>query len=273
MKEEPDNDYTKVDYHFHSAYSFDSEAPPVDMVEEALKKGLKEICFTEHKDLEPQYFVVDFYDDSRVTASIKALQREYAGRIRIKKGVELDFQTETIPDFEKFIDTYKFDYILASVHALEHEFVGPEFFHRKKPDEAFRLYFDEVLSLSTLKSFDILGHLDYVKRHSPVKLNPEKYESVLRRILDNIISNGKGVELNTSGWRHAPGEPYPSPFILKLYREMGGEIVTIGSDAHNAGDMGRDIDRGLKLLEEIGFSGIYLFEDRKKEKIYFRTIA
>jgi histidinol-phosphatase (PHP family) len=258
-----------VDYHFHSLYSFDSETSPVEIVESALKKGLKEICFTEHKDLEPQYFVVDFYDDSRVSASISALKRKYDERIEIRKGVELDFQTETIPDFEKFIETHEFDYIIASVHAIEHEFVGPEFFETRDPDRAFELYFDEVLSLSKLKSFDTVGHMDYVKRHSPVKLNPDKYEEVFSEILGNVITNGKGIELNTSGWRHGLGEPYPSPYILKIYREMGGEVITIGSDAHNAEDIGRDIDRAISLLKEIGFTGIFTFKNRVKKKIFF----
>jgi histidinol-phosphatase (PHP family) len=258
-----------TDYHFHSLYSFDSETPPVEIVETALKKGLKEICFTEHKDLELQYFVVDFYDDSRVSASINALKREYGERIKIRKGVELDFQTETIPDFEKFVETYEFDFILASVHAIEHDFVGPEFFETREPDRAFELYFDEVLSLSRLTSFDVLGHMDYVKRHSPVKLNPGKYKEIFRQILGNIIKNGKGIELNTSGWRHNPGEPYPSTYILKMYREMGGEIITVGSDAHKAEDIGRDFDKALKLLEETGFTGVYVFENRRMMKINF----
>jgi histidinol-phosphatase (PHP family) len=260
-----------ADYHLHSSFSYDTKHPARVMVEAAIEKRLGEICFTEHKDLDPDFELTKFYKDEPYTREIDRLAGEFESKIFIRKGIEIDYTSRVTGEFEKFLSTNNFDFVLASVHALEGDFVGPKFFKNHDPKTAYRDYFQEVLALSRLTSFDVVGHLDYVKRFGSKKLplDPQKHEPVLREILENLIKNGKGLELNTAGWRHELGEPYPSPYILRLYREMGGEIVTLGADAHRPADLAYSFDRGISLLSEIGFNGIYVFKARKPEKIFF----
>lgn len=257
------------DYHIHSSFSFDSQAPCEDFVLAAINEGMGEICFTEHKDLDPFYNETGFYKDEPYENGIKRLQGKYSGQIGIRKGVELDFQSKTAVDFEEFVRTHDFDFVIGGVHALEHQFVDSYYFRGKDPDKVYRDYLLEVLSLSTLKSFDVLGHLDYVTRFSPAgaPLDPVKYDDIIGEILRNIIRNGKGIELNTSGWRHGIGKPFPGIAILKKYKKLGGSIITMGSDSHRPQDVGSDFDRGARLLREIGLDGIYVFENHRPARI------
>jgi len=262
----------RVDYHIHSSFSLDSETPAREIVEAAIEKQLCEICLTEHKDIDPYYKWTDYYRDEPFQREVKNLQRQFGKSIKIKKGVEMDFQAEMVEEFENFLQRFDFDFVISSVHALEHEFIGSDFFESRDPDKSHRDYLEEVLSLSRLKSFDVIGHLDYIKRHSWKFLNfePLRYEKIFREIFSNLIKNKKGLEINTSGFKHVHGQPYPSFELVKIFREMGGEIVTIGSDAHRAQDVGKDIEKGVEVLKKAGFDGFYVFEKRKPLKILFR---
>jgi len=260
-----------VDFHIHSMFSEDSNTPTDDVVSSAIERGLSQICFTEHKDLDVFYKGADYYNDGDYSAEIKKLKDKYRGTIEIRKGVEIDFQVGTIPLFEEFLKKYSFDFVLASVHVLSHEFVDDDFFRKNDPDKSYREYLEQVLALSKRTSYNVVGHLDYVKRFGSefLAFEPEKYRDILVEILGNIIHNNRGIELNTAGWRHPHGESYPSPYILKLYRKMGGEIITIGSDAHVAKHVGSSIGRAIKLLSEVGFDGLYVFRNRIPQKILF----
>ncbi len=260
-----------MDYHIHSMFSEDSNTPTNEIVSSAINRGLSQICFTEHKDLDVFYKGTDYYKDRNYSIEIERLKDKYKGTIEIRKGVEVDFQEGTIPLFEDFLNKYSFDFVIASVHVLRHEFVDDNFFRKNDPDKSYKEYLEQVLSLSKRDSYDVAGHIDYAKRFGSefLEFNPEKYRDMLIEILGNIIRNKKGIELNTGGWRHSHGESYPSEYILKLYRDMGGEIITIGSDAHIAGHVGFSIKRAIKLLEKIGFDGVYAFKNRMPQKILF----
>jgi len=262
---------TPPDYHVHSYFSFDSSAEPEDFIRSAIDKGMNEICFTEHKDLDPYYPMTNFYDDVSYSEEIFSLREKYKGIIAVKKGIELDFQAETASDFKEITKKYQYDFTLASVHALEHEFIGEEFFKSRDICKAYKDYMEEVLLLSETGCFDVLGHFDYVKRFGCLQLpfEPEKYKGIIKKILLNLIKNGRGIEVNTSGWRHAPKEPYPSPYILSLYKKLGGEIITIGSDAHKPSDVGGFMGRAVALLKEIGFDGVRIFSKHRALKFLF----
>jgi histidinol-phosphatase (PHP family) len=260
-----------ADYHVHSSFSFDARFSPARMVEGALEKGIGEICFTEHKDLDPFYNETGYYKDGPYSAEIAALQEKYRGRIVIKKGVEVDYQSSTEKEFQEFLGRHSFDFVLASVHALEHCFVDEGYFQGRSPGKVYEDYLREVLALSRLQSFDVLGHLDYFTRFSPEDhpFDPARHQGILREILKNLAKNGRGLELNTSGWRHGIGKPFPSPAILKMFREEGGEVVTIGSDSHHPRDLASRFTQGIELLQDAGFTGIYLFTGRKASKVPF----
>lgn len=261
----------KIDYHIHSRFSEDSSTPTDEIVSSAIKKGLSQICFTEHKDLDVYYKGTDYYKDGDYSTEIERLKNKYQGTIEIRKGIELDFQEGTIPLFEDFLNKYSFDFVIASVHVLRHEFVDDNFFRKNDPDKSYKEYLEQVLVLSKRDSHDVVGHIDYVKRFGSkfLKFDPRKYRDILVEILGRIIHNKRGIELNTAGWRHPHGESYPSEYILKLYRDIGGEIITVGSDAHIARHVGFSVKRATKLLEKIGFDGVYAFKNRRPQKILF----
>ncbi len=258
-----------IDCHIHSKFSFDSCADSEDMVKQAIQVGLSVVTFTEHKDLEPTYEFLNYYKDKPYTENIERLREKFSKDIKVLKGVELDFQSYTKGDFVEFTKRYQFDFVIGSVHALEHYFVDEDYFKAKNPVGVFKEYFKEVERLSMCDGFDVIGHMDYVKRYGVLfeRIDYPYFEPIFVNIFKNIIERGKGIELNTSGWRHFPREPYPNLYLLNLYKRMGGEIITVGSDAHKVEDVGRDISRAIELLKEIGFKYVYYFEKRKPKKI------
>lgn len=262
-----------IDYHLHSRFSMDSQVKPKEIVEAALERGLSMICFTEHKDTDTSLdeIALDFYRDTTYSEEIKKLQDKYRGALEIGKGVELDFQEETAREGEEFTQSFRFDFVLCSVHALRHRFVDDDFFAQNDPHLVYWEYLEEVRALSRHKFFDVVGHLDYVKRFgsSFLEFEPARYKDIIGEILDNLVKNGKGLELNTAGWRHSHGESYPSEEILKMYRKRGGEIITIGSDAHDRKSVGHALPEAVEMLKKTGFTGVYAFKDRKPEKIDF----
>jgi histidinol-phosphatase (PHP family) len=229
------------------------------------------MCFTDHKDLDPNFEGTLYYDDSAYTDALNHLRREYGDKMEILKGVEVDCQIELTKEAEDFLATYSFDYVLASVHVVRHEFTDAELFYKYPPELIYREYLDESLALSREGFFDILGHADYVKRfgNSFLKFDPTAYGEIYEKILKNIIAGGKGIELNCAGWRHDPKECYPSEFILSMYKNLGGELITLGSDAHNPHVVAHGFEQGVELLKKIGFDGVYYFRERKPVKIKF----
>ncbi|MCE1248179.1 MAG: histidinol-phosphatase HisJ family protein [Firmicutes bacterium] len=264
--------YNKLaDCHIHTEFSWDAKHPVEEMLLSGIDKGLGYMCFTDHKDLDPNFEGTSYYDDSAYTDSVNAVQKKYSDKIEVFKGIELDCQIELMKDARDFLDTYSFDYVLASVHVVRHEFTDAELFYKYPPELIYREYLDEVLALSQTEFFDILGHADYVKRFgdSFLKFDPQAYGEMYEKILKNIIAGGKGIELNCSGWRHDPEECYPSEFILTMYKKLGGELITLGSDAHNPHVVAYSFERGAELLRKVGFDGVYYFRERKPVKIKF----
>ncbi len=250
------------DSHLHSRFSLDSTGAPAEMIETAISRGLAWVTFTEHKDLDPAHPVDrDYFDYGSFCREIGRLRKLFLGRIQILAGVEVDFQRDTADAFDRFTKDHKLDFIMASVHALDHIFLSPGYFNNRDPRQAYRDYLRETLALSKKDGYNILGHLDYVARHAPrdVPMIFEEHEGLIEEILNNIIENGKGIELNTSGFRHGIGRPYPSREILRLYRRLGGRIITLGSDAHTPGDVGDGFDKGVLLLRELGFESVHVF--------------
>lgn len=257
------------DFHVHSRFSVDSTANPEETVNSALKIGISHLCFTEHKDVDGSLNEVNFYNDQLYTIEINRLRTAYKDSIEIFKGVEMDYQLRMSPDVNEFLSAHSFDFVLASVHAVRRKFVGKELFTYANPEEIYREYLQEIYNLSKETFYDVMGHLDYVKRYGSefIEFNPCRYEALIEKILQNIISRGKGIEINTAGFRHYAQESYPSIGILKKYRKMGGEIISLGSDSHDSAQVGFKIEKALKILLECGWKSYYIFKNRQPVKI------
>ncbi|KAA0964975.1 histidinol-phosphatase HisJ family protein [Sporosarcina sp. ANT_H38] len=253
------------DYHMHSSFSADCQFSMEDMIDGAIQKGLTEICFTEHIDYEyPDDTIIFDFDKKDYTRKIIELQEKYEGLIRIKKGVEIGVQPHILTRYEELMDKESFDFVICSMHTAEKKGLHyGEFFENKTIEEAYGIYYSELLyCVKNYKQFNILGHVDLVKRYAQ-KTCANPFHNELTAIFNVIIPEGKGIELNTSGVRYGLTNGMPSDDILKLYKQCGGEIITLGSDAHNPEDIAYQFNGSLQLLQSIGFKYITTFDNKK----------
>lgn len=265
----------KADYHLHSCFSGDSNTPMEDMILKAVSMGLDTICFTEHHDMD---YVISDQDpagkfelntDSYLYDLLK-LRKKYDGQIEISFGVELGLQPHLMRQLALYARSYEFDFIIGSTHLCKKQDVYyPSFFEGRSDEEAYREYFEEVLTnIKKFQNFDVCGHLDYVVRYGASRDKDycyEKYQDILDQILRFLIENEKGLELNTGGLVNGMQEQNPCTGILKRYHELGGEILTIGSDAHSPETIGYAFDRSCELLKELGFRYYCVYQNRIAE--------
>lgn len=279
----------KADYHVHCEFSDDSRELMENQIERAISLGMDEICFTDHVD----YGVKRDWDDPRgieyrtgdqfsaadglmdpianvnypeYFEKLHQMQARYAGRIRIKAGLEFGIQTITIADFEKLYAKYRkdLDFVLLSMHQVDNlEFWTGDFTSGRSQKEYNDAYYEEIYQVQQLFShYSVLAHLDLLARYDPAGAYPfEKEKDRIAAILELAIANGKGIELNTSSWHYGLSDTQPSRKILKLYKDLGGTILTIGSDAHKTEFLGDHFADARRILrEEIGFREFCTFD-------------
>ena len=257
------------DYHIHSMFSADSSEQPDSIIEKAISLGMDEICFTDHNDFNWPVPGENFdLDVSSYIEYMNKLKSKYSSKIDIGIGIECGI---TPTDYElnnKLISENSFDFVIGSCHIVEGlDPYYPEFYEGKTDKEALSLYFNEIKkSIDNFDNFDVLGHMDYVIRYSPYsekKYNIEDYADLVDYILKKLILSGKGIEINTSGLKSGLSFANPNPQILKRYRELGGEIITIGSDAHQSQFVGYEFEKVKGFLNQAGFKYYCIFKNRK----------
>ena len=264
------------DYHLHSAFSDDSDYPMEDVIKDAITNGLDEICFTDHVD----YGVKDEYDAPIHTsfldgqwihnvdypAYFKALEDlsiKYQSKIKIKKGLEFGMQKHTIKDFAKLYHKYEMDFILLSIHQIgDVEFWLNEFQKGKSQKEYNEAYYKELYYLvQNYKDYSVLGHMDLMRRYDMNGEYPfKKVEAIIAAILKQVIKDERGIELNTSSSRYGLKDTMPSKDILKLYLDLGGKIITIGSDSHHPNHLGQGIKEAHSYLYSLGYRQFCTFK-------------
>ena len=277
-----------ADYHIHCKYSDDSEEDLEKIIETAINKGIGEICFTDHVDygikLDKDVFEkidenakkdwikkigrIDLnVDYPNYFKEIEELREKYKDKITIRQGLEFGMQVHTIKDFQKLFDKYKekFDFVILSCHQVnDKEFWTNEFQKGKSIDEYNAEYYEEIYRvMSRYSDYSILGHLDHIQRYNETIYPFEKSREIIVKILKKVIEDNKGIEVNTSSFRYGLKELTPERDILKLYHELGGKIITIGSDAHKAENVGERIPYIQEELKKIGFTDICTFDKMK----------
>ncbi len=253
------------DYHMHSRVSFDGQDTGLALAQAALAKGLKEICFTDHLDYDPlgQMGVLAFEDDA-YSAEYDAL--EVPGLI-IRRGMEFGMTPDNREQFQKDVLRRKFDFVLGSVHFVDDlDVYYPQWWSGKSVWEAERRYLEATLECVRIhQDFDVLAHLTYIaKTHSHPSPRPvpfQEHREIVDEIFRVLVSNGKGLELNTSGMDRCGGF-LPAADYFRRFQELGGEIVTIGSDAHNTQRVGQYSAEACEILKDI-FGYVCTFEGRK----------
>ena len=262
------------DVHMHCRFSGDSDADPEDMIRSAIEKGLDGICFTDHNDYdypqvpdeESEYLI----DPDEYIPYINGLRARYEGQIRIRCGIEIGMQPH-VAKKNRLLQTAPFDFVIGSVHVINgaDPYYPDTYFSIKNERQGFLEYFEENLrNIRLFPEFDVLGHLGYIARYAPHREKYYRladYQDLIDAALRFLIENGKGIECNSSGLRQGLSVPIPSPEILTRYRQMGGEILTIGSDAHNPFDIAADFDRVRHLLISCGFRYYAVYTQRQPE--------
>jgi histidinol-phosphatase (PHP family) len=257
------------DCHVHSSFSGDSQVPPELACDTAIKLGLEGIAFTDHLDIDYPNFDVAFnINFSEYSTFMDTIKLKYKNKLKVLKGIEVGFQPSVIAESKKILDDYVFDFVIGSVHVIDG--MDPyyeDFFVGKTKEQAFKRYLEEIyISLNDFPYFDVIGHIGYVRRYGILddrSLRYVDYCDIIDSILNKAISIGIGLEVNSSGLRGNLGTPIPDFDILRRYKELGGEIISIGSDAHYSEHIGNGFKEISEMLKVIGFKYTTHFESRK----------
>lgn len=255
------------DCHIHTNISHDG----ISSIEEYLKYasliGVDEITFTEHYDdytgLETKLKtldVLDYYNKYLLYKNDEILKTNF--------GIEIGLQPDLVNEIENKVTQYHFDFIIGSSHITckKDMAMDKSFFEGYSRKEAYLRYFKEVLqNIILYNQFDVYGHLDYVVRYGGYdskKIEYSEFKEILDEILTNLIKKDKGIEINTSGIRYGLGNPHPNVDVIKRYKELGGRIITMGSDAHKIQDLAKNFNEAFDILEDVGYKEIAIYHNR-----------
>ena len=278
-----------IDCHTHTQFSVDSEADIRAMIERAIALDLAAYAITDHCECSTWYpkehytetecfdhfhYAADF---ERSLQAVTALKEEYGQKINLICGTELGQATHDMEAAEKAVSDERLDFTIGSLHQLRGE---KDFYYidyqKMTEDEILSLlnrYFQEIYELCKWGKFDVLGHLTYsmryMKRRFGIESDISRFDEIIAESFRELIAKDKGIEINTSGLRQGFGDCFPSLKYVKLFRDLGGRLVTVGSDAHNVEDLGKNIADGFAIARAAGFDRVCYF---KKHKAYFVEI-
>ncbi len=253
------------DFHMHSRVSFDGHDTGAQLARAAVNAGLKEICFTDHRDyLRGAQEQTMLFDLEAYSAEYDSL--EVPG-LTIRRGVEYGLYNDNQERMKRELKQRSYDFVLGSIHFVDDlDVYFGEYWQNKTIFQAQRHYFETMLECVRVhEDFDVLAHMTYLHKGagSPVKtpLPYEDHREIIDEILTILAAKGKGLELNTSGMDRCGGF-LPTPDYFRRFKELGGEIVTIGSDAHRSNRVGQYSFDACQVLKEI-FGYVCTFEGRK----------
>ena len=255
-----------IDHHVHTRYSFDSEASIEEYLINGKRMGLQYIIFTDHQDFGTnEKNFVPLIDYGEYIHTMEKLEKEY--QLPINIGVEIGYEKDHKGEIRSFLNKYPIDFVIASIHYGDGgDFYEGSFFNGMNRRESYGRYFELVLEMvENFHDYDVVGHLDYITRYGPFKnryYEYQEYKDIIDRILKAIIKNNKGIEVNTSGLREKEGRLYPKVELLERYKELGGRVITIGSDAHSSEGYYAGLKEAKGLLKSLGYNKIYYFENR-----------
>ena len=260
------------DFHTHTSFSSDSEASPQSQIKKAISLGMPKLCITDHEDIDypAEYGMPFVFNYDEYYSCLSELRELYADRIDLHIGVELGLQPHLGDVLAEYTANHKFDFIIGSTHLVDRvDTYYPEMFTGLSEYDALLKYFEELLiNIQTFNDFDVIGHIDYIVRYTPsggLMYNCHDFDDILDEILNYAILHGIGIECNTSrlgsGFLHCN----PHEDIIKKYRELGGEIITLGSDSHTPRTLANKFKEAGEILKEAGFKYYTVFKDRKPE--------
>ncbi len=253
------------DFHMHTDVSYDGRATASQMLKAAESAGLRSICFTDHLDydpLNPENILT--FDTAGYSTAYDNLSHPY---IKICRGLEFGMLPDNAQILKADLGRRHFDFVIGSVHFVDGlDIYLDAFWENTTMDHAEKRFLEQTLvCVKAHEDFDVLGHLTYITkaRGNPTKrpVDYSQYRELLDEILRTLAQKGKGIEMNTSGVDVA-GVYLPSEEYLRRFKELGGEIVTVGSDAHDAFRVGQHCSKACEIVQNI-FGYVCTFEDRK----------
>jgi len=254
-----------TDYHHHSNHSFDSKADMEEICQSAINNGVQEICFTEHFSVNPNAPTYGHMVWDKYLHDIKRCQDIFKDKLLIKVGIELCEPHLLKGIYQNALKPIPLDFILGSVHNLGGTTLR-RYMNANPEKDIYEDYFLELRKMVQSADIDIIAHFDLMKRYafSPRGLYDfDKHKDVIADILTIAISRDIGLEINTSGWRTGVELSMPSHDILGLYKELGGKLLTIGSDSHHAETAGAGFQEGIDLAKACGFTHLYTYSKRQ----------
>ncbi|MGC4106107.1 MAG: histidinol-phosphatase [Thermomicrobiales bacterium] len=265
------------DYHVHTTRSVDCHTPIEASCEAAIARGVTEITFTDHVDFEPADEGYGFYDYAGFMADIDRARDQFGDRLTILAGAEIDFNTRTASEVAAFRGNHEFDFVIGSVHYGEDgEIIFPRYFAGRTLDDVFLPYYENIQAAVESGLFDTIGHLDLPQRYAPPESGPYvplRYEAQVRPIFQAIIDRGISFEINTSGLRQAPKSTMPGLDLVRVFAEVGGQTVTIGSDSHVATTIGAGFETAITMLSEAGVPTVSSFRTGARTLVPLASFA
>lgn len=258
------------DSHVHSHHSGDSNADMHKVIMQAANKCMPYITITDHNDfyIDNGKFELDFKAYHKEITELEHLYRN--SHIVLLFGLEQGLDPRFTDKINKATTSYNFDFIIGSSHVAGGiDPYYPEYWQNRSIHEGMTAYFESILeNLSIFDNFDIYGHIDYAARYTPdgpITYEYKEYQDILDEILKNIIAKGKGIEINTSNLRKGLSYTNPSAEVIKRYKELGGELITVGSDSHQQDEngVGYGFDVAEQILHNAGFKHYNVFKNRK----------
>ena len=264
-----------TDMHTHSLHSGDSSSPMREQVRAAIQKGLAGLCFTEHLDPDYPYEVTDLapgtfeldYDAYR--SDYLSVREEFRDRIGLFFGIELGLQSDIADKLQSYVKEHdQFDFVIGSTHICHHKDpYYPSFYEGRSVKDGLTEFFEGTYeNIAAFSDFDACGHLDYAVRYAPGRedrYHYSDYMDIIDRILRLLLERGTALEINTSPLASGLRQPNPCADILRRYRELGGELITIGSDAHTPDRIGYSFDFAAGMLRDLGFRYYAVYKKRE----------
>jgi len=266
-----------IDLHVHTDNSYDGHHSAVFLCESAVELGLRAVAFTDHADM-------DFYRENKFDISARQAYFEtvkarsaFTGKLIVCAGIELGQPTYNLPDSEELIQLYHYDIILASIHNLrmKNDFwllPRDKIMPAQEIHKQLSGYFKEMLQLVQWGKFDVMTHMTYPLRYmltergmGMVDLTP--YREIMDAILETAAQKNIALEINTASLRTSYGKVVPDESIVQRFKQLGGRRITVGSDAHYAHHLGKDVDSGMDMALRCGFTHVTLFQQREALKI------
>ncbi len=260
-----------ADCHLHTSFSGDSETLPTEQIEKAISLGMERICFTDHHDHDVVSDIDFNLDFPKYFEEMTRLRDMYKGRLDICIGLEMGLQNHIAGYLEELSKEYPFDFIIGSVHFIDGLDPYYDEYFETNPHNAYERFFETTLKrIKKISCFDSLGHLDYIVRYGKkhgLEYSYRKFADCIDPILETIIGKGIALECNTGALSRGMNEPNPGRDVFARYRELGGELVTLGSDAHSPETVGICFDMAGEMLKDCGFKYYAAYRGRNAQMI------